>query len=136
MSVAHRPLELVARPAGVAGEREVAVRWRVAAGTLTPGARGTALVEIVARRGGDGSMRIEAAVVLADGERRVVRTIEALDAGAWWRDGTGLEHVEAGPTLRATLRPGAPGECPKVLFAQTDVLAELRIDGGRYDRPA
>ena len=123
MSVAHRPVKI-----GPALEaRTLTVRWAVAAAALTPGARGTETVEIGVSRADDGSVWVDAAVVNAAG-RRVVRTVGPLAPGSWWIDGAGLEHVEAGPTLRATLSEVG------VLFAQTDVLEGLGIGGGRYDR--
>jgi len=135
MSIAHRQREIVERPATARRADDVTVRWSVAAGALTPGARGAAAVEITVRRADDGSVWLEAAAVTA-GERRVVRSAGPFDARAWWADGAGLEHIEAGPTLRATMRAeGAANEGAAVLFAQTDVLGELGLGGGRYDRP-
>jgi hypothetical protein len=133
MSIAHRQVEVVARAEGRRQTAHVAVRWRIASGALTPGARGCATVEILVERDADGTVRVESALVTTDA-RRVVRTHGPLDARVWWTDGCGLEHIEAAPTLRATLRTG-DGETPIVLFAQTDVLAELGVAGGRSDRP-
>lgn len=127
MSVAHRPVELSARGAPELEARTLAVRWVVAAGALTPGARGTETVEVVVRRAEDGNVWVEAAVLHA-ASRRVVRTVGPLAAGSWWADDAGLEHVEAAPALRATVSEGG------VLFAQTDVLEGLGVAGGRYDR--
>ncbi len=137
MSVAHRQVEIVSRAPDAGPAADVTVRWRVAAACFTPGARGTTPVEITVRRdevGGGGGVWIDARVVTPQGPR-VVRTLGPLDASTWWTDANGLEHVEAGPTLRATLRPQSPSAPGAVLFAQTDILAELGLAGGRYDRP-
>jgi hypothetical protein len=127
MSIAQRQPRVANRAAQAT--REVVVRWRVAARAFEPGARGGAGLEITAQRDDDGTVRIEAAVVSTAG-RKVVRKTGPLPSTAWWMDADGLEHLEAAPTLRATVRDGV------VLFAQTDVLAELGLAGGRYDRPA
>lgn len=107
--------------------REVAVRWAVPAALVGMGTRGSASVEIAAARDTDGRVRLRVRV-LGEAAGREVRSVGPLEPAAWTSDGTGLEHIEAGPTLRATLRDGA------VLFAQTDVLAELGLAGGRYER--
>jgi hypothetical protein len=131
MSVVQRDRGVAPHLGSVAGGpvtgHDVAVRWAVPAALVGMGARGMASVEIAAAGDEDGRVGLRVTIV-GESARREVRSVGPLDPGAWMSDGTGLEHIEAGPTLRATLRDGA------VLFAQTDVMAELGLAGGRYER--
>lgn len=147
MTVAHRQPDLGSAPpaptaptapatpnaSATRSPADLTIRWRIAADALAPGTRGTGTLELHARRDGAGSLRIEAAIVTPT-DRRTVHTCGPLAPTAWWTDDTGLDHVDAGPTLRATLRRAPDGKI-ELLFAQTELFARLGIAGGRYDRP-